>query len=203
MLNKTDKLSQAVFRLLDAGVTNFRSCADACLWHYTRLREDKSLPGFKSWADVFYGLSVTCSPRIEDWQTSQPPCKRARRSQKSALGLLHHTVLGTHLRDVGRHAADFIAAVRALPHFRPTWENARTPGGKVRDGHLGACERRFNKHFKAASELLAALPICVQDKYDRLLLLGRRIPAAVARHVLSFLVRAAPVHIAPSGESKP
>ena len=36
MLNKSDRLAQAVERLLNAGIGNFRSCADACAYLYAK-----------------------------------------------------------------------------------------------------------------------------------------------------------------------
>ena len=103
--------------------------------------------------------------------------------QKRSLQLLDRALL----RDVGGRAFDFMAAVRKLPHFKPLWEKGKTFAGhpveSFYDGKLISCERRFQKLFLTASDLLESSPLCSQDQYDILLVLGRWLPAAAARHV--------------------
>ena len=43
----------------------------------------------------------------------------------------------------------------------------------------------FRKNFTAAEQLLAAQPLCAQDKFDLLLCL-RQLPTCVARDVVSY-----------------
>ena len=49
LLNKSDRLAQAVERLLSAGIGRFRSCADACAYLYAKNHIDCSFPGFVTW----------------------------------------------------------------------------------------------------------------------------------------------------------
>ena len=188
LLNKSDRLAQAVERLLNAGIGNFRSCADACAYLYAREHKGCSFPGGGTWGDVFYGCSLDCGSRVYQWDSSTvPPFKRARRCKQRSLQLLDRALL----RDVGAHAFDFMAAVRKLSHFKTLWENGKTFAGYplegFYDGKLLSCERRFQKLFLAASDLLESLPLCAQDEYDILLVLGRGLPAAAARHVMGFV----------------
>ena len=104
-----------------------------------------------------------------------------------ALQLLDRSLL----RDVGVHALEFMAAVRKLPYFKPLWEKGKTFAGhpveNFYDGKLVSCERRFQKLFLTASNLLASLPLCAHDEHVILLVLNQGLPAAAARHVLSFV----------------
>ena len=189
-LNKSDRLAQAVERLLNAGIGNFRSCADACAYLYAREHKGCSFPGSGTWGEVFYGPSLACGSRVDMWDSSNaPPAKRARRSEHRSLQLLDRTLL----RDLGVHAFDFMAAVRKLPHFKPLWEKGKTFAGYpvegFYDGMLISCEHRFQKLVVTASDLLESLPLCAQDKYDVLLVLNWALPAAAARLVLSFVAR--------------
>ena len=117
------------------------------------------------------------------------PCRHlsARRRKRRALQLLDRTLL----RDVGAHAFDFMAAVRKLPLFKPLWDKGKTSAeysiAHCYDGKLISCEHRFRKLFLTASGLLASSPLCAQAEYDLLLALNRGLPAAAARHVLSFV----------------
>ena len=190
LLNKSDRLAQAVERLLNAGIGNFRSCADACAYLYAREHKGLSFPGSRTWGEVFYGPSLECGSRVDMWDSSTaPPSKRARRSKRRALQLLDRSLL----RDLGVHGFNFMAAVRKLPHFKPLWENGKTFAGYpvegFYDGMLISCERRFQKLVITASDLLETLPLCAQDKYDVLLVLNWALPAAAARLVLSFVAR--------------
>ena len=85
-----------------------------------------------------------------------------------------------------------MAAVRALPHFQPVWEDGPTSaehfGRRLCVGRLRVCEQRFHKQFARAAGLLDETPRCAQDRCELLLLLiSRRIPATVARHVDAFV----------------
>jgi len=186
--NKSDRLAQMVERLLNAGIGNFRSCADACAYLYAKQHNGCSFPGFGIWGDVFYGRSLSCGSRVDLWDSAAaPPFKRARGGKVRALQLLDRSLL----RDVGVHALEFMAAVRKLPHFKPLWEKGKTFAGhpveSFYDGKLICCERRFKKLFLPASDLFASLPLCAHDGYDILLVLNRELPAAAGRHVLSFV----------------
>ena len=55
------------------------------------------------------------------------------------------------------------------------------PGGPLPQ----TLERMFRKNFTAAEQLLAAQPLCAQDKVDLLLCL-RQLPTCVARDVVSY-----------------
>ena len=55
------------------------------------------------------------------------------------------------------------------------------PGGPLPQ----TLERMFRKNFTAAEQLLAAQPLCAQDKFDLLLCL-RQLPTSVARDVVSY-----------------
>ena len=57
LLNKSDRLAQAVERFLNAGVGNFRSCANACAYLYARERIGCSFLGCGAWGDVLHGRS--------------------------------------------------------------------------------------------------------------------------------------------------
>ena len=126
-LNKSDRLAQAVERLLNVGIGNFRSCADACAYLYAWKHNGCSLAGVETWGDAFYGRSLECGSRVDLWDSSDvpPPFKRARRGKQRALQLLDRTLL----RDVGVHGFDFMVAVRKLPHFKPLWEKGKTFAG--------------------------------------------------------------------------
>jgi hypothetical protein len=189
LLNKSDRLVQSVERLLNAGIGNFRSCADACAYLYAGEHKGCSFPGVESWGDEFYGRSLQCGSRVDLWDSSTVPApfKRARRGKQRALQLLDRTLL----RDVGVHGFDFMAAVRKLPHFKPRWEKGKTFAGypleNFYDGKLISCESRFRKLFLIASDLIESLPLCAQDEYQILSVLSRKLPAVAARHVLSFV----------------
>ena len=45
LLNKSDRVTQAVERLVNAGIGNFRYCADACAYLYAREHEGCAFPG--------------------------------------------------------------------------------------------------------------------------------------------------------------
>ena len=60
-------------------------------------------------------------------------------------------------------------------------------GRRLYVGRLRVCEQRFRKQFARAAGLLDETPLCAQDRCE-LLLLSRRIPAAVARHVDACVV---------------
>ena len=78
-----------------------------------------------------------------------------------------------------------------LPHFQPAWEDRQASsecfGRRLYVGRLRVCEQRFHKQFARAAGLLDETPLCEQDRCELLLLLSRRIPAAVARHVDAFV----------------
>ena len=190
-LNKTDKRLQAVDELMAAGISSFRMCADACAFLYAQRQPDRSIPGFNSAGDVFYGRSLACATRVADGEAAalEPPAKRHRKKKdRPAIRLLDRTLL----RDLAQHADDFMVAVRALPHFQPAWEDRQASseysGGRFYVGSLVACKQRFHKKFAGAAGLLDETPLCAQDRYELLLLLNRRIPAAVTRHVDAFVV---------------
>ena len=188
LLNKSDRLAQAVERLLNAGIGNFRSCAEACAYLYAKQRTGCSFPGFVAWGGVFYGRSLNGGSRVDLWEgVAAPPFKRARQSRVRVPQLLDRTLL----RDVGARAFEFMAAVRKLPYFKPLWEKGETFAGHALesfyDGRLISCERRFRKLFLTASGLVDASPLCAQDKYDISLILSRRLPTTAARQVLSFV----------------
>ena len=189
-LNKSDRRLQAVDELTAAGICSFRMCADACAFLFAQSQPDRSIPGFNSAGDVFYGRSLACATRAADWEpaTLQLPAKRPRKkTDHPATRLLDRTLL----RDLAQHADDFMAAVRALPHFQPAWEDGPTSaehfGRRLYVGRLRVCEQRFHKQFARAAGLLDETPLCAQDRCELLLLLSRRIPAAVARHVDAFV----------------
>ena len=190
-LNKSDRRLQAADDLVAAGICNFRMCADACAFLYAQRQPDRSIPGFNSAGDVFYGRSLACATRAADWEAAalEPPAKRPRKKKDRPAIRLHDRTL---LRDLAQHADDFMAAVRALPHFQPAWEDGPTSsvyfGRRLYVGRLRVCEQRFHKQFARAAALLDETPLCAQDKYDILLLLNRRVPAATARHVLVFIM---------------
>ena len=174
-----------------AGISSFRMCADACAFLYAQRQPDRSIPGFNSAGDVFYGRSLACATRVADGEAAarEPPAKRPRKQDVCpAIRLLDRAIL----RDLAQHADGFMAAVRALPHFQPAWEDGPASSGyfgrRLYVGRLRVCEQRFHKQFARAAGLLDETPLCAQDKYDILLLLNRRVPAATARHVLVFIM---------------
>ena len=189
-LHKSDRRLQAADELMAAGICSFRMCADACAFLYAQRQPDRSIPGFNSAGDVFYGRSLACATRVADGEAAalEPPAKRPRKKEdRPAIRLLDRTLL----RDLAQHADDFMAAVRALPHFQPAWEDGPTSsayfGRRLYVGRLRVCEQRFHKQFARAAGLLDETPLCAQGRCE-LLLLSRRNPAAVARHVDAFVV---------------
>ena len=90
------------------------------------------------------------------------------------------------LRDLGSLADDFMRQVRAIPYFRPAWNAKEVRRGIFAEGDLNRAEKKFRKNFAAAVELLAARPLCPQDRYDVLLCLQRQLPPSVVRDILSF-----------------
>ena len=80
-LNKADRRLQAVDELTAAGICSFRMCADACAFLYAQRQPDRSIPGFDSAGDVFYGRSLACATRAADWVPAapEPPAKRPQK----------------------------------------------------------------------------------------------------------------------------
>ena len=49
-------------------------------------------------------------------------------------------------------------------------------------------ENRFRKNFSAAVELLAARPLCSQDKYDVLMCFHDQLPTSVVQDILNYAI---------------
>ena len=64
---------------------------------------------------------------------------------------------------------------------RAAWRGSDSARGET-------TEQRFHQQFAGATGLLDETPLCAQDRCDVLLLLSRRIPPTVARHVDAFVV---------------
>ena len=56
------------------------------------------------------------------------------------------------------------------------------------EGDLDRIEKKFRKSFTAAEQLLAAQPLCAQDKFDLLLCL-RQLPTSVVREIVGYTAR--------------
>ena len=91
-------------------------------------------------------------------------------------------------RDLGSLAGDFMRQVRSLPHFRPAWNGSEVRSGIFADGGLNRAERKFRKNFTAAVELLAARPLCSQDKYDVLMCFHDQLPTSVVQDILNYAI---------------
>ena len=95
-LHKSDRRLQAADELMAAGICSFRMCADACAFLYAQRQPDRSIPGFNSAGDVFYGRSLACATRAADWEAAalEPPAKRPRkRKDRPTIRLLERTLL--------------------------------------------------------------------------------------------------------------
>ena len=79
-----------------------------------------------------------------------------------------------------RDAGGSLLLERCAPHQNRA-AAAAMPGGPLPQ----TLERMFRKNFTAAEQLLAAQPLCAQDKFDLLLCL-RQLPTSVARDVVSY-----------------
>ena len=181
LLRPTDKLRKAIERC--PSLSPFQSCADNCAANFADSRADRKFPGFESFIDVFYGNCWLVPTRAEAWDrhdfaAAWPPHRRPPR----ALTLMDRALL----RDLGSLADDFMRQVRALPYFRPAWNAKEVRRGIFAEGDLNRAEKKFRKNFAAAVELLAARPLCPQDRYDVLLCLQRQLPPSVVRDILSF-----------------
>ena len=64
---------------------------------------------------------------------------------------------------------------------RAAWHGSDSARGET-------IEQRFHQQYAGAAGLLDETPLCAQDRCELLLLLSRRIPPAVARHVDAFVV---------------
>ena len=94
--HKSDGRLQAADELMAAGIYSFRMCADACAFLHAQRQPDRSIPGFNSAGDVFYGRSLACATRAADWEAAalEPPAKRPRKKKdRPAIRLLERTLL--------------------------------------------------------------------------------------------------------------
>ena len=183
LLRPTDKLRKAIERC--PSLSPFQSCADNCAANFADSRADRKFPGFESFIDVFYGNCWLVPTRAEAWGRQEFAVSAARfprRRPPRALTLMDRALF----RDLGSLADDFMRQVRSLPHFRPAWNGSEVRSGIFAEGDLNRTEKKFRKNFAAAVELLAARPLCPQDRYDVLLCLQRQLPPSVVRDILSF-----------------
>ena len=183
LLRPSDKLRKAIERC--PSLSPFQSCADNCAADYAHSRADRKFPGFESFIDVFYGNCWLVPTRIQAWGKQELEVSNAwfpRRRPPRALTLMDRTLL----RDLGSLADDFMRQVRSLPHFRPEWNAREVRSGIFAEGNLNRAEKKFRKNFTAAEQLLAARPLCPQDRYDVLLCFQHQLPPSVARDILNF-----------------
>ena len=152
----------------------------------------QSLPvvrGSESFIDVFYGNCWLVPTRADAWGRQDFAVSAAwfpRRRPARSLTIMDRALL----RDVGSLATAFMGQVRSLPHFKPAWNAKEVRSGIFAEGDLNRAERKFRKNFAAAEQLLAAQPLCKQDKIDLLLCLYTcRLPASVARDVVGYTTR--------------
>ena len=82
-----------------------------------------------------------------------------------------------------RDAGGSILLERCAPHQNRA-AAAAMPGGPLPQ----TLERMFRKNFTAAEQLLAAQPLCAQDKFDLLLCL-RQLPTSVVREIVGYTAR--------------
>ena len=185
LLRPTDKLRKAIERC--PSLSPFQSCADNCAANFADSRADRKFPGFESFIDVFYGNCWLVPTRAEAWGRQEFAVSAARfprRRPPRALTLMDRALF----RDLGSLADDFMRQVRSLPHFRPAWNGREVRSGIFAEGDLNRTEKRFRKSFPAAEQLLAAQPLCAQDKFDLLLCL-RQLPTSVVREILGYTAR--------------
>ena len=185
LLRPSDKLRKAIERC--PSLSPFQSCADNCAADYAHSRADHRFPGFGSFIDVFYGNCWLVPTRAEAWGRQEFAASAAgfpRRQPPRALTLMDRALL----RDLGSLADDFMRQVRALPYFKPAWNAKEVRRGIFAEGDLNRTEKKFRKNFSAAVELLAARPLCPQDKYDVLMCFHDQLPTSVVQDILNYAI---------------